>query len=122
MQRTNGLGTAKTCNDIVQEEQAGDLGEGPVCSWDASGQTLQVMLGQGATIGVGSGLFVLPNVVKSFNGVSSWNSRRSGGGVRLIVTPGSVVLLPRSVLLLSCSFGHNQCALIARFGFDLNPL
>jgi hypothetical protein len=53
------------------------LGENPTCTWDATGQILQINLGKNSSLGVGSGLFIVPRVVKSWNGVSSFNARRS---------------------------------------------
>jgi hypothetical protein len=93
-QPTDGQGTATSCESFIEAVPAEAL-QRPTCIWDVEGRTLSVMLGQGSTIGVGDQVLLLPGVVRSLNGVSSPNLRRSGGGQSLTVAASSVLAPPR---------------------------
>jgi hypothetical protein len=90
-QRTNGTGSAINCTDVVHtedESESAALGTKPVCSWDAQGLTLDIMLGNRAFIDVGDRVYVRDKVVKSLNGVSSPNVRQYANvSVPIIVIP-----------------------------------
>jgi hypothetical protein len=88
-QQTNGVGSAVDCAEFIEPLEQGSLGRNPVCTWDDSKQTLAVMLGNGAFINVGGTIDMLPDLVKSANGVSSWNLRQS-----VNVTAPQVVIPP----------------------------
>jgi len=94
-QRTNGIGASDTCDKLIQAEDAVALGDGALCTWDTDGQILRVLLGQGSTIGVGSSMFILAGIVRSQNGVSSSNLRRSGARTSVVVGPADVLVPPR---------------------------
>ncbi len=90
-QRTDGAGSAINCTDVVQignETELRALGTQPVCSWDTQGLTFDIMLGNGAFIGVGDRIYVRDKVVRSVNRISSPNVRQYANvSVPIIVTP-----------------------------------
>jgi hypothetical protein len=107
-QETSGVGAAIDCTKFVAADQPGSLGEKPICSWDSSGMMLSLLLGKGAAIGVGEGITFLSGTVKSANGVSSANLRRSGGGQRMTLKPPKVIIPPRCGCVVRLFFSQSK--------------
>ncbi len=107
-QQTSGVGAAIDCTKFLAADQPDSLGEKPICTWDSDGLTLFLLLGKGASIGVGESIMVLSGTVKSANGVSSANQRRSGAGQSMTLKPPKVAVPPRWdwYCMLHCRFEH----------------
>ena len=74
-QRTDGVGSVE-CGMLLLPADQGALGASATCRWDDNGQTLQVQLGRGASVVVGSAIDLLAGALKSLDTVSSGNLRQ----------------------------------------------
>ena len=87
-QRTDAIGSV-TCDKLFLPADVYAFGTSSTCWWDASGSTLQVLLGSEASVVPGSTITVLAGVVRSLNGVSVGNRRQqvSVQGPHLVLPP-----------------------------------
>lgn len=65
-----GMRTTDTeCSQLLQTSDLSMLGTGPICQW-ADGSSFNIFLGQDATIAAGNTLTLLPDIIRTADGIS----------------------------------------------------